>query len=82
MKIKLLAVLLSLMLTICIGKAQTSNLNCNDKQCAGSYEGPEFIDGSDVAHQFSNEMASEVGVKQKHFIKKVNTEKLTFRTLQ
>ena len=39
----------------------TVNIECNDDGCFGSYYGKEFIDGSDVAHQFSNTMSAKVG---------------------
>ncbi|MFM7022276.1 MAG: hypothetical protein ACKOXB_04805 [Flavobacteriales bacterium] len=39
----------------------TSSIVCNDSMCTGSYEGPEFIRSSDVAHQFSNKMCDTVG---------------------
>lgn len=38
-----------------------STIQCNEKSCTGMYSGPEFINGSDVAHQFSNEMSKTVG---------------------
>ncbi|WP_144666965.1 hypothetical protein [Dokdonia sp. Hel_I_53] len=34
---------------------------CTNNGCTGKYSGPEFIDGDDVAHQFSNEMSAAVG---------------------
>lgn len=37
------------------------NITCNDGNCFGQYEGPEFIKGDDVAHQFSNKMSKAVG---------------------
>lgn len=41
---------------------QTSNpIACSDAACEGSYVGPEFINGSDIAHQFSNKMSGKVG---------------------
>lgn len=36
-------------------------IECDDLSCYGSYEGPEFLKGSDVAHQFSNHMSWAVG---------------------
>ncbi len=53
----------------CQGKAQNSEgysrqgseINCSDANCNDSYIRPEFIAGSDVAHQFSNEMCRRVG---------------------
>ena len=40
---------------------QRSKISCNDEGCSGRYKGPEFINGDDVAHQFSNKMSSAVG---------------------
>ncbi|MDA7744866.1 hypothetical protein N8911_02080 [bacterium] len=42
-----------------------SKIDCTDKGCFGSYSGPEFIEGSDIAHQFSNSMSTKVGEKLK-----------------
>ena len=42
-----------------------SEITCTDEGCYGSYIGPKFIDGSDVAHQFSNSMSAAVGDKLK-----------------
>lgn len=36
-------------------------IECDDDACRGSYLGPEFINNSDIAHQFSNTMCWEVG---------------------
>lgn len=40
-------------------------IECTDSSCIGTYEGPEFIDGADIAHQFSNTMSARVGDKLK-----------------
>lgn len=42
-----------------------SQFKCTDNGCSGSYTGPEFIDGSDVAHQFYNTISAAVGDKLK-----------------
>lgn len=44
---------------------QTTEIHCTDSQCRGFYVGPEFINGSDIAHQFSNKMSAKVGDKLK-----------------
>jgi len=36
---------------------------CNTEFCKGAYFGPEFITGSDIAHQHSNKMSTAVGDK-------------------
>lgn len=38
---------------------------CNDAGCSGTYKGPEFDDNGDVAHKYSNTMATAVGIKLK-----------------
>jgi len=48
----------------------TITLNCNDSVCSGTYVGPEFIEGRDVAHQFSNKMCDTVGKILKLLYKK------------
>jgi len=42
-----------------------NSIDCTDNSCTGTYSGPEFINGSDVAHQFSNKMSEMVGDKLK-----------------
>lgn len=44
---------------------KSGDIDCSSEGCFGFYEGPEFINGSDVAHQFSNKMSSKVGDKLK-----------------
>ena len=50
---------------ICIEPFQNSEIECTEDGCFGSYEGPEFIKRSDIAHQFSNSMSRDVGDKLK-----------------
>lgn len=40
---------------------QSSPITCNARFCEGTYFGPEFINGEDIAHQFSNTMSTAVG---------------------
>ena len=40
---------------------QENNITCTKKACQGTYEGSEFINGKDIAHQFSNQMSVAVG---------------------
>ena len=42
-----------------------NQIECSENGCEGTYDGPEFINGSDVAHQFSNKMTERVGDKLK-----------------
>ena len=55
-----------------------SDVVCTDKGCEGIYSGPEFIEGSDIAHQFSNKMSLEVGDKLKELYKKGSYSKVDF----
>ena len=75
--LKVLALLLVLISIIILSysnqKKETSKLElnnlpyksisvlCYDNHCQGTYQGPEFINGSDIAHQFSNTMSAKVG---------------------
>ncbi|MFK8056589.1 MAG: hypothetical protein AB8F78_10755, partial [Saprospiraceae bacterium] len=45
--------------------SQPHVIHCTDGGCKGTYTGPEFINRSDVAHQFSNKMSQAVGDKLK-----------------
>ena len=42
-----------------------NEIACNNNRCEGTYKGKEFINGSDIAHQFSNKMSAAVGDKLK-----------------
>jgi len=44
-------------------------ISCTENGCSGTYIGPEFVNGSDVAHQFSNHMARRVGEELKALYK-------------
>ena len=57
-------------------------ITCTDDACEGAYVGAEFVDGSDVAHQFSNEMSKEVGDQLKEFYRKGQYMKVDFSTIQ
>ncbi len=54
---------------------ENNGIRCTDNGCSGSYTGAEFINGDDVAHQFSNTMSNAVGNKLENSIKKKNIEK-------
>ncbi|MBJ6367508.1 hypothetical protein [Snuella sedimenti] len=51
---------------------------CSNSGCEGFYKGPEFINGSDIAHQFSNKMSGAVGDKLKELYKKGEYSKVDF----
>lgn len=56
-----------------------NSIQCSDEFCHGKYVGPEFINGSDVAHQFSNTMSSKVGDKLKELYRKGFYSKVDFQ---
>ena len=60
-------------------------ITCNDSSCFGKYFGKEFVNGSDIAHQFSNKMSKAVGEKLKELyhtnkFSKVNLSKIQMST--
>lgn len=66
-------------------KDNTHKISCSDTGCEGTYTGAEFINGSDIAHQFSNTMSGRVGDKLKELYdtgkySKVNFSKITMTT--
>ena len=61
---------------------QESGIKCTENGCFGTYEGPEFINGSDIAHQFSNKMSQEVGSKLKALYSKEKYRKVDFSKIE
>lgn len=57
---------------------QKNNIECSNNDCHGQYDGPEFIKGSDIAHQFSNKMSLEVGDQLKELFIKDEYSKVDF----
>tara|TARA_R110002020_G_scaffold54229_17_gene151415 strand:- start:553 stop:1119 length:567 start_codon:yes stop_codon:yes gene_type:complete len=55
---------------------------CTDKNCHGTYGGPEFINGSDIAHQFSNQMSADVGDQLKQLYSEEKYSKVDFQNIQ
>lgn len=55
---------------------------CTNEGCKGFYEGPEFINGDDVAHQFSNTMSAKVGEKLKEFYQSKTFRKVDFLNIK
>jgi hypothetical protein len=53
----------------CKNQVRKSHIVCTDNRCDGIYIGPEFISGSDIAHQFSNKICKSVGTKLKELYK-------------
>ncbi len=57
---------------------QKSEIQCFDNGCQGTYKGPEFLNGSDIAHQFSNKMSHAVGNKLKELYNSKKYNKVNF----
>ena len=57
---------------------QKNKIDCSENGCEGTYEGSEFVNGSDIAHQFSNKMSHAVGDKLKELYSKGNYRKVDF----
>ncbi|ADV49849.1 hypothetical protein Celal_2562 [Cellulophaga algicola DSM 14237] len=53
-------------------------IKCSDNGCNGQYIGAEFINRSDIAHQFSNKMSAKVGDKLKELFKVGKYSKVDF----
>lgn len=58
------------------------NIICTDNSCSGSYTGPEFINRSDIAHQFSNTMSGVVGDHLKELYRKGVYSKVDFSKIK
>lgn len=61
------------------------SIKCSENGCQGIYEGAEFVNGSDIAHQFSNKISEAVGDQLKELYhsrkyRKVNFSKITMTT--
>ena len=63
-------------------KTINNEITCTKNGCSGQYQGPEFIDGSDVAHQFSNKMSRAVGDKLKELYNSNNYSKVDFKNIE
>ena len=57
-------------------------IQCLDAGCNGTYSGPEFINGEDTAHQFSNKMSASVGNKLKLLYKDKKYKKVDFSKIK
>ncbi|NVK66314.1 MAG: hypothetical protein HWE22_17105 [Flavobacteriales bacterium] len=63
-------------------EAKNEEIICTNKSCVGTYVGPEFVDGSDVAHQFSNTMSQKVGDKLKELYSDHHYSKVDFTRIK
>ncbi len=57
---------------------QETEIECSLNGCQGTYEGPEFVNGSDIAHQHSNKMSQAVGDKLKELYQSNKYRKVDF----
>ena len=55
-----------------------NEIRCNENGCKGTYAGPEFINGADIAHQFSNKMSRKVGDMLKDLYQQADYKKVDF----
>lgn len=60
---------------------QESDVKCTENGCFGAYKGSEFINGADVAHQFSNTMSKAVGDKLKELYSLKKFKKVDFTNI-
>ncbi|PIA78119.1 hypothetical protein BFR04_07765 [Gaetbulibacter sp. 4G1] len=63
---------------IAYNATQEARIKCSENGCQGIYEGAEFINGSDIAHQFSNKMSNVVGNKLKELYNSKKYKKVDF----
>ena len=68
----------SILLFSCKKNDNKSKIICTDSSCVGTYIGPEFYLGDDIAHQFSNKICKSVGDKLKELYKKGDFSKVNF----
>lgn len=57
-------------------------IECSENNCNGTYSGLEFINGEDIAHQFSNKMSAVVGDKLKELYYEKNYKKVDFSSIK
>ena len=60
---------------------ESVKIKCTEHSCVGSYSGAEFINNSDVAHQFSNRMSEVVGEKLKQLYETGKYSKVDFSNI-
>lgn len=59
-----------------------TGIKCYKNGCFGTYEGLEFINGADIAHQFSNKMSHAVGDKLKELYIEEDYRKVNFSEIE
>lgn len=60
----------------------SGEIECTENGCEGRYIGAEFLNGSDVAHQFSNKMSGQVGDKLKELYLQGKYSKVDFSSIR
>jgi hypothetical protein len=68
----------SILFFSCKKNDNKSEIICIDSSCVGTYIGPEFYLGDDIAHQFSNKICKSVGDKLKELYRKGDFSKVNF----
>ena len=63
-------------------KSENNSIECSSNECQGQYVGIEFINGSDIAHQFSNKMSVKVGDKLKKLFNKGEYSQVDFDNIE
>ncbi len=58
------------------------SIECSNSECQGQYQGAEFVNSSDIAHQFSNTMSAEVGDKLKELFKNGMYSQVDFENIE
>jgi hypothetical protein len=82
-KLSVPGIALFLLISFCSLTLEDNNsIECSNYECHGQYEGPEFINGSDIAHQFSNKMSEAVGNKLKELFHKGAFSKVDFEKIE
>ncbi len=61
---------------------QKNEIKCSENGCTGIYSGPEFIEGKDIAHQFSNKMSKAVGDQLKELYHKQQYKRVNFSKIK
>ncbi len=59
-----------------------NEIECTENGCSGTYTGAEFINGNDIAHQFSNKMSQAVGNKLKELYHDNKYKKVDFSSIK
>jgi hypothetical protein len=61
---------------------KNNEIECTENGCSGTYTGPEFINGEDIAHQLSNKISGSVGDKLKELYLEKKYRKVDFSKIK